>query len=117
MRRAIRGLLFVTYRGSNFKGGAVAEFNTNGTFVKQIASNGPKGPLQSPWGIALAPSGFGKFSNDLLIGNFGNGRINGVKGKTLKPLTNNRNQPIVNSGLWALGFGNGVRGCERIDSN
>ena len=71
----IGGELFVTYRGNNFQGGAVAEFNTDGTFVRQIASNTTAGNLQSPWGVAVAPSGFGKFSNDLLVGNFSSGRI------------------------------------------
>jgi uncharacterized protein (TIGR03118 family) len=103
----IGGELFVTYQGSNSKGGAVAEFNTDGTFVRQITGNNGRGPLQAPWGVAQAPSGFGKFSNDLLVGNFGNGRIDAVKGKSLKPLTNSHGKPIAISGLWTLGFGNG----------
>jgi uncharacterized protein (TIGR03118 family) len=103
----IGGELFVTYRGPNFTGGAVAEFNTDGTFVRQVAYNSPKGPLQAPWGIAMAPASFGKYSNHLLVGNFGNGRINAVKGRSLKPLTTVKGTPIVNSGLWALGVGNG----------
>jgi uncharacterized protein (TIGR03118 family) len=105
----INGELFVTYRSSNSKGGAVAEFNTDGTFVKQIAANGTGGNLQAPWGIALAPANFGKFSNDLLVGNFGNGRINAfnAKGKFLGQLATTARKPIVISGLWALAFGNG----------
>jgi uncharacterized protein (TIGR03118 family) len=105
----IGGELFVTYRGSNGRGGAVAEFNTDGTFVRQIASNGPTGNLQSPWGVAVAPSGFGKYSNDVLAGNFGNGKINAynLKGKFLAPLTTNGHKAIVIPGLWSLAFGNG----------
>ena len=108
----VGGELYVTYRGSTSfyaKGGAVAEFNTDGTFVRQVALNKPKGPLQAPWGVAMAPANFGKFSNDLLVGNFANGRIYAVKGRSLKPLTALSGKPIVNSGLWALGVGNGGR--------
>jgi uncharacterized protein (TIGR03118 family) len=105
----IGGELFVTYRGSNFKGGAVAEFNTDGTFVRQLASNNAKGTLQAPWGVAVAPSGFGKYSNDALVGNFSNGKINAysLKGKFLAPLTTNGHKAIVLPGLWSLAFGNG----------
>jgi uncharacterized protein (TIGR03118 family) len=104
------GQLYVTYRGSNFTGGAVAVFRTNGTFVRQISSNNPSGHFQAPWGVALAPANFGKFSNDLLVGNNGNGRINAFNrksGKFLGQLAGPNKQPIVNSGLWALQFGNG----------
>jgi len=106
----INGDLFVTYRGSNGKGGAVAEFHTDGTFVRQISSNKPSGHLQAPWGVALAPANFGKFSNALLVGNFGNGRINAfnpTSGKFLGQLSDIHKKPIVISGLWSLGFGNG----------
>jgi uncharacterized protein (TIGR03118 family) len=108
----IAGDLYVTYRGSNHKGGAVAEFNTDGTFVRQIASNDAKGPLQAPWGVAIAPANFGKFSNALLVGNFTNGRINAFNlknGKFLGALTGTNKKPIVLSGLWALSFGNGAK--------
>jgi uncharacterized protein (TIGR03118 family) len=105
----INGELFVTYRGSNFRGGAVAEFNTDGTFVKQIASNKTSGNLQSPWGVALAPAGFGKFSNDLLVGNFSSGLIDAysAKGKLAGQLVTTANKPFKIPGLWALAFGNG----------
>jgi uncharacterized protein (TIGR03118 family) len=106
----IGGQLYVMYRGSNFKGGAVAVFNTNGKFVRQISANNPSGHLQAPWGVALAPANFGGFSNDLLVGNFGNGRINAFNpksGKFLGQLSGTNKKPIVNSDLWALQFGNG----------
>ncbi len=104
----IGGQLYVTYVSPNLKGGAVAVFNTDGTFVRQISSNGPGGPLEAPWGVAMAPSSFGKFSNDLLVGNFGNGKINAfnAKGKSVGALTSNGHKAIVISGLWALGVGN-----------
>jgi uncharacterized protein (TIGR03118 family) len=105
----ISGELFVTYRGSTFRGGAVAEFNTDGTFVKQIASNKTAGNLQSPWGVAVAPASFGKFSNDLLVGNNSSGRIDAYnsKGTFEGQLATTAKKPITIPGLWALAFGNG----------
>jgi uncharacterized protein (TIGR03118 family) len=109
----IDGELFVTYRGSSSpsaKGGAVAEFNTDGTFVRQIAYNKPSGKLQAPWGVTLAPASFGKFSNDLLVGNFANGRINAYNavGKFAGQLNiAGTRKPLVIPGLWALDVGNG----------
>ncbi len=108
----INGELFVTYRGPGSfyaKGGAVAEFNPDGTFVKQIASNSGKGNLDAPWGVAVAPSDFGKFSNALLVGNFASGRINAYNaaGKFLGQLSGTNKKPIANKGLWAIAFGNG----------
>jgi uncharacterized protein (TIGR03118 family) len=69
------------------------------------------GVLNAPWGVALAPSNFGKFSNDLLVGNFGNGNINAFNsttGKFLGELTLANGQPFQEDGLWALKFGNGA---------
>ncbi|MGZ4683672.1 MAG: TIGR03118 family protein, partial [Acidimicrobiales bacterium] len=66
----------------------------------------------SPWGLALAPSDFGRFSGALLVGNFGNGRIHAydpTTGRLLGTLGANRH-PIVIDGLWGLRFGNGVAG-------
>jgi uncharacterized protein (TIGR03118 family) len=108
----INGDLFVTYRGGNGKGGAVAEFNTDGTFIKQIASNTTKtGNLQSPWGVALAPSTFGKFKNDLIVGNFASGLIDAytAKGKFAGMLTTTANKKIKIPGLWTLAAGNGLK--------
>jgi uncharacterized protein (TIGR03118 family) len=107
----IGGQLYVTYTGPNLKGGAVAVFNTDGTFVRQIASNNTsaRGNLQAPWGVTMAPSSFGKFSNDLLVGNFGSGKIDAynAKGRFLGQLTSNGKKALVIPGLWALGVGNG----------
>ena len=90
--------------------GFVDVYDSNGTFIKRLVSNGP---LNSPWGIALAPSGFGQFSGDLLIGNFGDGTINAfdpVTGAFLGTLTDAAGNPIVIEGLWGLLFGNGGNG-------
>lgn len=63
--------------------------------------------LNSPWGIAIAPHHFGKFSKALLIGNFGDGRINAYNrhtGEFLGQLEDFAGNPIVIPGLWALDF-------------
>jgi uncharacterized protein (TIGR03118 family) len=75
--------------------------------LTRLISNGP---LNSPWGLAIAPSNFGEFSGDLLVGNFGDGRINAfdpVTGAFLGTLTDANGNPIQIGGLWALSFGNG----------
>ncbi len=68
------------------------------------------GPLNAPWGIALAPASFGAFSGDLLVGNFGDGHINAFTpgGKFIAPLTLANGQVFQEDNLWALKFGNGA---------
>jgi uncharacterized protein (TIGR03118 family) len=65
--------------------------------------------LNSPWGIAIAPANFGKFSNDLLIGNFGDGTISAytLSGKFLGRLLNSNGKVLSIDGLWTIIFGNG----------
>lgn len=87
--------------------GFVDEFNPDGTLVRRFASNGT---LNSPWGVALAPMSFGQFGGDLLIGNFGDGRINAfdpTTGSFLGQLQG-ANGPLSIEGLWGLKFGNGA---------
>ncbi len=87
--------------------GFVDVFDTNGNLIKRLIS---RGALNSPWGLALAPSNFGQFSNDLLVGNFGNGHINVFDpntGALLGQLKNQKGLIISIDGLWALVFGNG----------
>jgi uncharacterized protein (TIGR03118 family) len=96
----LNGNLYVTYTGAS--GGIVDEFDTNGNFIGRIATNGP---LDAPWGIVFAPSGFGAYSNDLLIGNFGNGEIDVYDPTTymfLGTLDGSNGMPLVNGALWAL---------------
>jgi len=103
----IGGNLYVTYAqltpmGTPLPGGFVDEYDANGNFIARIASGGP---LSAPWGITLAPASFGPFSNDLLIGNFGNGEILAYDPTTdafLGILDGANGQPIINSFLWAL---------------
>jgi uncharacterized protein (TIGR03118 family) len=115
----INGDIFVTYakqdaaREDDVAGrhlGYVDEFDTSGNLVRRIAS---RGPLNSPWGLALAPSNFGTASGDLLVGNFGNGKVHaydlssGSGPATLVgTLSDTAGMPITIDGLWALGFGN-----------
>ncbi len=86
--------------------GFVDVFDTSGNLIRRLISHGR---LNSPWGLALAPADFGLFSNALLVGNFGNGRINAYDlntGEFLGQLRDQTNTPITIDGLWALGFGN-----------
>jgi len=104
--------LYVTYAklssmGTGLPGGYVDVFTTSGAFVKRLATGGP---LYAPWGMALAPAGFGNFGNDLLIGNFGNGEINAYNPTTnafVGTLDGGNGKPIVNDFLWSLDFRTG----------
>lgn len=86
--------------------GIVDVYDANGNLLRRLSSGGA---LNSPWGVALAPSGFGPFGNALLVGNFGDGTINAYDfftGAMLGTLTDGMGNPLVNDGLWALAFGN-----------
>ncbi len=88
--------------------GFVDVFDTNGNFIKRLISHGV---LNSPWGLALTPANFGQFSNDLLVGNFGDGHINAFDPQTGTFLGQPKDQfgnPIVIDDLWGLAFGNGA---------
>jgi len=89
--------------------GYVDVFTYTGRLVKRLVSNGP---LNAPWGMALAPSDFGAFSGALLVGNFGDGKINAFNrdtGDFLGTLSSNNGRPIKIDGLWALDVGPGSR--------
>jgi uncharacterized protein (TIGR03118 family) len=110
------GKLYVTYAKQNAQKngdvpglghGFVDVFDTNGHLIKRLVS---QGQLDSPWGLALAGGSFGTFSNDLLVGNFGNGHINAFDPNTgafLGHLTDNQGHTIIIDGLWSLLFGLG----------
>jgi uncharacterized protein (TIGR03118 family) len=112
----IGGKLYVTFaeqdedKEDDVKGpghGFVDVFDTNGNKLQRLIS---RGVLNSPWGLALSPSNFGKFSGDLLVGNFGDGRINAFDLKTgtlLGQLLDANRKAITIDGLWGLIFGNG----------
>jgi uncharacterized protein (TIGR03118 family) len=87
--------------------GFVDVFNTDGQLQQRLIQ---QGVLNAPWGVALAPSNFGAFSNDLLVGNFGDGQINAFdanSGQFLGQLILGDGQPFEEDSLWALSFGNG----------
>jgi uncharacterized protein (TIGR03118 family) len=113
----VNGKLYVTYaqqdddREDDVAGagkGFIDVFTTDGVFVQRLVS---QGKLNAPWGMALAPSNFGDFSNDLLVGNFGDGRINAynpTSGAFLGTLSSSPGHPLATEGLWGLAFGNGT---------
>jgi len=117
---SVAGKLYVTYakvdpatgRAMEDAGGFVNAFDNNGNFLKRLASNGP---LNAPWGIALAPLTFGDFSGALLVGNFAHGDINAFNPNTgafLGTITDSSGKPIENDGLWALRVRTGGPGVD-----
>jgi uncharacterized protein (TIGR03118 family) len=93
--------------------GIVDVFNVDGAFERRLIDNGPGSALNSPWGMEMAPSSFGQFAGDLLVGNFGDGKINAYNattGKWIGTLDDVNGNPLVIDGLWALTIGNGVSG-------
>jgi len=115
--QAINGDLYVTYakqdaeRHDDVHGaglGFVDVYDPDGRLVRRLASNGA---LNAPWGMALAPASFGKFSNRLLVGNFGDGTINAYdldSGRFQGRLKGPNGRPIRIPGLWGIAFGNGL---------
>jgi uncharacterized protein (TIGR03118 family) len=90
--------------------GFVDVYTVNGKLIKHLVSHGP---LNGPWGLAIAPKGFGPFAGDLLVGNLGNGRINAFNpttGRFLGPLDNPNHHPFAIGGLWGLEVGNAAFG-------
>jgi len=115
----LAGKLYVTYAKQDATksvdvggpgNGYVAVFDTNGNLIQHLISTGP---LNSPWGVAIAPPSFGTFANALLVGNFRDGKINAFdasSGNVLGTLQDPAGNPIVNVGLWALIFGANASG-------
>jgi uncharacterized protein (TIGR03118 family) len=90
--------------------GVVDLFDADGNLLSRIATHGQ---LNAPWGIAMAPAtGFGPFSGDLLIGNFGDGQINAYHQSAdgswdrAGGLRDSSGRQISIDGLWGIGFGN-----------
>lgn len=112
----IGGKLYVTYALQDADGeddvpgaghGFVDVFDTSGNLLRRFASDDT---LNSPWGLALAPSDFGEFSNDLLVGNFGDGTISAFDPATssfVGQLADSLGNLLEIDGLWALQFGGG----------
>ena len=116
--QAIDDRIYVAYAKQDAEGedeqpgpglGVLNVFDTGGTLVRRLVS--PGGPLNAPWGIALAPAGFGPFSRALLVGNFGDGRIHAFEphtGAHRGTLNTRGGEPIEIEGLWGIAFGNGL---------
>lgn len=107
----------MTYTMQDVSGGFVSVFDTNGAFLARIAMHGQ---LDAPWGLALAPAGFGRFGGDLLVGNFGGGSIAAyrisddlLKAVPVGVLREANGHPLVVDGLWAIEFGNGAVASPR----
>jgi uncharacterized protein (TIGR03118 family) len=131
------GVLFVTYAKQNADAhddvagpgnGFIDEFTTSGVLMKRLASGTAAGgtltALNSPFGMAMAPTGFGTFGGALLVGNFGDSHVsafNPVSGTLLGQLSDSHGNPLVlnggfnetsTKGLWGIEFGNGAGGTS-----
>ena len=116
----INGKLYVSYAKQDEQkhddvagpgNGFVDVYSTSGVLQTRLISGGD---LNSPWGLVLAPSTFGGFGGDLLVGNFGDGKIHAYdpnNGTEAGTLTNTDGNPIAIDGLWGLRFGNGTFGA------
>jgi uncharacterized protein (TIGR03118 family) len=121
--QALGGNIFVTYAQQDAAKkddvaapgqGYVDEYSPTGDLIAQVVNSGKKNaPLNASWGLALAPPDFSVFAGDLLVGNFGNGRISaytqrGAKWVYKGQLRHADGSPIAIDGLWAVAFGNGA---------
>src|SRR5262249_5072354 len=107
------GKLYVTYALQNGAkhddvagpgNGFVDVFDTGGPMPQRLVT---QGALNSPWGMAIAPANFGRFSKALLVGNFGDGMIhayNANSGAFMGTVDNGNGTPLVIDGLWGLAF-------------
>ena len=114
----IDGNLFVTYalqklpdKHDDMAGpgnGFVDVFDTDGHLLRRFTS---RGPLNSPWGVTRASFAFGRFSGDILVGNFGNGKIHAFDsdGNFLGMLRAANGKPLAIDGLWKLTLGGGAK--------
>jgi uncharacterized protein (TIGR03118 family) len=95
--------------------GFIDKFDLSGNFLGRIATGGA---LNAPWGLAIAPTGFATPAGELLVGNFGDGRISRYDLGTdsfLGQLTTRNGNPLVIDGLWGLLVGNGGAGGSAKD--
>jgi uncharacterized protein (TIGR03118 family) len=117
--QAIGGFIYVSYALQNAAKhddvagpghGFIDIYTTDGFLVKRLVS---RGDLNSPWGLAVAPQGFGPFGGDLLVGNFGDGLIHAYglfSGRPHGALLDEQRQPIQIDDLWGLHFGTAATG-------
>jgi uncharacterized protein (TIGR03118 family) len=95
--------------------GRVDVYSLQGTLLRRMPTHRD---LDAPWGMTIAPQGFGTLSGDLLVGNFGDGRIHAYDATTLQPRGTVRRpsgKAVVIDGLWALLPGNGTEaGTDQV---
>jgi uncharacterized protein (TIGR03118 family) len=121
--QALGGNIFVTYTQQDAAKkddvaapgkGYVDEYTPAGALVAQVVNSGKKNaPLNAAWGLAMAPADFSVFGGDLLVGNFGNGRISAYTQRGAKWVYKGQlrladGTPIAVDGLWGIAFGNGA---------
>ncbi len=116
--QAIGNSIYVTFARQDASGrrqmtgaglGVVDVFDATGHLTNRLS--GPGGPLNAPWGLAMAPANFGAFSNDLLVANLGDGHVNAFDpstGALVGTLSKSDGAPIAIDGLWGIAFGNGL---------
>lgn len=107
--------LFVTYANQATSGGVVDEFTTDGQFIKTLVSDTAGDHMAAPWGVAIAPKGWGVFGGDLLVANNnGPGQINAYNlqtGAFAGSVTIDVGGPASTpADLWGITFGNGGSG-------
>jgi len=120
--QAFDGLLYVTFAAQKSPGdeddfpgaghGFVDVFSSYGYPLARLVSHSK---LNSPWGLAVAPDTFGQLAGSLLVGNFGDGKVNAFDpytGQYLGTLKDTFGTPIVINGLWGLIPGNGGKGGD-----
>ncbi|HKT44781.1 MAG TPA: TIGR03118 family protein [Gaiellaceae bacterium] len=102
--------IFVTYAqpapvdgNDSPTGGVVDEYDLHGRFLARVAS---AGSLDEPWGVALAPNGFGRYGGDLLVANFGSGKILAFA-RTDSGWERDGRLPVQAPGVWGIAFGTG----------
>lgn len=115
--RNLGGKLYVTYAKQDAAGeddvagphlGYVDVFDPAGHLLAHLVA---RGLLNAPWGLAIAPAGFGRLDGALLVGNFGDGTINAydpATGAFRGSLSDTSGRRLMIDGLWALSFGNGI---------
>jgi uncharacterized protein (TIGR03118 family) len=119
--QVLNGLLYVTFALQDAPkhdevfgagNGYVDVFNLDGTFNHRVVGLG--GEINTPWGLAIAPSSFREFAGDLLVGNFGDGTISAFDGTTFEgKLLGRDGNPLHFGDLWALTPGNGATGSTQ----
>jgi uncharacterized protein (TIGR03118 family) len=114
----LNGSVYVTYAKQDSQkhddvagagNGYIAVFDQTGNLLGTLVS---QGALNSPWGLAIAPATFGPFGGSLLVGNFGDGKINAYNittGKLTDTLHDTNGNALAIEGLWSLNFGSGAR--------